>query len=360
VVSRRYREPFLDALSEELYLRRNWLEGEKVRTIYLGGGTPSNLPPGQIGKILETVHNYYNIAADPEVTLEANPEDISKEILARYRDMGINRLSIGVQSFFDDDLQYLNRIHSADQARRSIILAKETGFTNLSLDLIYGIPTLDNAKWEKNLETAFSLDIPHISAYSLTVEEKTGLDVLIRKKTLPAPLEESVISHFRILLKRMKENGYLHYEISNFCRDDFFSKHNSMYWTGEPYLGAGPSAHSYNGNSRQWNVGSIVQYIDQVQRNESFYESEDLTPVQRYNERVMVSLRTMWGCDVNRIAADFGEEAAAYFRNQASQYTSEGKLLEKDGIYYLTEEGKLFADRIASDLFLEPQDSSQG
>jgi oxygen-independent coproporphyrinogen-3 oxidase len=353
LASLKYKERFLDALKEEIYLRKNYLNGTLVESVYLGGGTPSILKIPEINSILEDIRKYFMLAGNTEITLEANPDDIDTGILREYRNLGINRLSIGVQSFFDDDLQYLNRIHSGARAEESVLQAQEAGFTNISLDLIYGIPTLTTEKWQKNLDKAFSLGIPHISAYSLTVEPKTELDLLIRKMKLPAPSEEDIVNHFHILLQMMKENEFEQYEISNFCKKDFYSRHNSMYWNGTPYLGLGPSAHSFNGTSRQWNIANLVQYIDLVTRNEQFFESEELTEIQKYNEYVMVSLRTMWGCDLNTIKKKFGENPAAHFSNLSAQYLKSGEMIENSGIYSLTDEGKLFADGIASNLFLD-------
>jgi oxygen-independent coproporphyrinogen III oxidase len=353
VASVKYLDSFYDVLLEELYLRREYPERKMIESIYFGGGTPSFVNPDIVRKTLESISKYYSVAADPEITLEANPDDITGSVLKEYKDIGINRLSIGVQSFFDDDLQYLNRLHSAAKAYQAVLDARSAGFENFSIDLIYGIPTLTNEKWEQNLEKAFILDIPHISAYSLTVEDKTALSVLIRKKVLAAPVEEQVIGHFRLLMQKMKEHDYLHYEISNFCRTGMFSKHNSMYWTGEHYLGVGPSAHSYNGVSRQWNVSNILQYVDLVTRHDRYFQTEDLTQIQRFNERVMVSLRTMWGLDLNKVSVEFGDEIAAGFRLQASGYIKSGAMIEKNGVYTLTDEGRLFADGIAADLFLE-------
>jgi oxygen-independent coproporphyrinogen-3 oxidase len=353
LASTKYKDRFLDALKEEIYLRKDYLGGNQVQSIYLGGGTPSILEVGEVNRILEFIRKYFLLEENTEITLEANPDDINPGLLHDYLDIGINRLSIGVQSFFDDDLQYLNRIHSGLRAEESVLQAKNAGFTNISIDLIYAIPTLTLEKWKKNLEKALLLDIPHISAYSLTVEPNTALDLLIRKKKLPSPLEEDFLDHFRILIKMMKENGFEHYEISNFCRERSYSRHNSMYWNGTPYLGLGPSAHSYNGSSRQWNISNIVQYIDQINRNEPFFESEELTEIQKYNEYVMVSLRTMWGCDLDIIKNRFGEKLASNFSTLANNYLDSGEMIEKSGIYYLTDEGKLFADGIASNLFYE-------
>ncbi len=353
IASLKYKERFLDALKEEIYLCKNYLNGSQIESIYLGGGTPSVLKIDEINSILENVRKYFILSENTEITLEANPDDIDPALLREYRSSGINRLSIGVQSFFDDDLHYLNRLHSAERAGTSVLQAKEAGFTNISIDLIYGIPTLSKEKWRQNLGKAFSLDIPHISAYSLTVEPKTALDVLIRKMKLPAPSEEDIIDHFRILMQMMKEHKFEHYEISNFCKQEYYSRHNSMYWTGAPYLGLGPSAHSFNGSSRQWNISNLIQYMDLVPRNEPFFESEDLTEIQKYNEYIMVSLRTMWGCDLNTIEKKFGDIPAAHFSKLASRYLQSGEMIETSGIYSLTDQGKLFADGIASNLFLD-------
>ncbi|MCX6249180.1 MAG: radical SAM family heme chaperone HemW [Bacteroidetes bacterium] len=352
VVTTKYRDAFFDSLLEEIFIRKNYLEGIPVRTIYLGGGTPSFVSPAIIDRILSSIRNYYQLTSDIEITLEANPDDVTISLMQQYRALGINRLSIGVQSFFDDDLQYLNRLHSAERGYQSIAEAKEAGFENISLDLIYGIPTLTNEKWEQNLEKAFSLGIPHISAYSLTVEPKTALDFLIRKKAIPGPQEEQSIEHFQIMQEKMKMHDFLHYEISNFCLEGFYSKHNSMYWTGEHYLGLGPSAHSYDGVSRQWNVGSLVQYIDQIARNDRFYQREELTTIQKFNEYVMVSLRTIWGCDLEKIRREFGVEFSAGSRQSAVPFIESGDMIEKDDVLYLTDKGKLFADGIAASLFV--------
>jgi oxygen-independent coproporphyrinogen-3 oxidase len=311
------------------------------------------MDPSEISKILEEIRKYYILSEDAEITLEANPDDMGKGTVGDYMNPGINRVSIGVQSFHDTDLVYLNRIHSATQAKNAIIEAQSAGFKNVSIDLIYGIPGLTNEQWEENLEIAFKTGVQHISAYALTVEPKTALDILIKKKKLPAPEDEHVIEHFRIMMAKMKENGFIHYEISNFCREGFYSRHNSMYWSGEHYLGLGPSAHSFNGISRQWNVSGIIDYIDQIKRKDRFFETEILTKDQKYNEYVMTSLRTMWGCDLDKIRKEFGTELAVRSWQLAVQFIDSGLMVEKEGVYYLTDEGKLFADGIASDLFMD-------
>ncbi|MEI6898802.1 MAG: radical SAM family heme chaperone HemW, partial [Bacteroidota bacterium] len=355
----KYRKEFLEALKEEIYIQRNYLSGKEVQSIYFGGGTPSLLNSTEILNILNEIKKYFPVSKQVEITLEANPDDIQPEMLNKYRKIGINRLSIGVQSFFPDDLEYLNRIHSAEKAKESINQAIEAGFDNLSLDLIYGIPGLTMEKWKSNLDMAFSMGIQHISAYALTVEPKTALDLLIRKDKLPAPMEEDMVLQFKEMMQEMKRNGFIHYEISNFCKEGYYSKHNSMYWSGEHYLGLGPSAHSFNGVSRQWNVASVIQYIDQIRKNERFFESETLTRVQRYNEYVMTSLRTMWGCDGRKLLQEFGAETASGFWLLASGFIEKGLIVEENEVFILTDEGKLFTDGIAAELFLEPEDSTQ-
>jgi oxygen-independent coproporphyrinogen III oxidase len=353
IASLKYKQHFLEALHEEIYLQRAYLAGKEIKSVYFGGGTPSLLDPAEISNVLSEIRKYHLLCDDPEITLEANPDDVSTVLLSEFKQTGINRLSIGIQSFYDDDLEYLNRIHSSEKAINSVREAKKAGFGNISIDLIYGIPTLTDEKWRKNLEIAFSMDVQHISAYSLTVEPRTALDVLIRKKKLPAPAEERIIDHFRLLMEVMRNNKFIHYEISNFCREGFYSKHNSMYWNGEHYLGLGPSAHSFNGSSRQWNFASVIEYIDQVKRKDRFFETEILTKDQKYNEYVMTSLRTIWGCDLNKIRDEFGEEFAVRSSQFAVQFIESGMIVEKEGVYYLSDEGKLFADGIASDLFMD-------
>jgi oxygen-independent coproporphyrinogen III oxidase len=353
VASLKYKQHLLDALLEEIFLRRSYLAGKEIQSLYFGGGTPSLLEPSEIGRISDGIRKYYSVSKDAEITLEANPDDLDKERIREYMNLGINRMSIGVQSFHDADLDYLNRVHSASQAMNSITDVQDAGFTNVSIDLIYGIPGLTTEQWEENLGIAFKTGVQHISAYALTVEPKTALDLLIKKKKLPPPLEENIVEHFRIMMLKMKENGFIHYEISNFCREGFFSRHNSMYWNGEHYLGLGPSAHSYNGISRQWNISGIIDYMDQIKRGDRYFETEILTPTQHYNEYVMTSLRTMWGCDLHKIEKEFGDKFASRFLSLVPRFLISGHVIEKQGIYYLSDEGKLFADGIASDLFMD-------
>lgn len=353
VATVKWKDGFLAALGKEIISRKDYLQGEVVNTIYFGGGTPSLLKAGEINSILHLIFQNYPVSPEVEITLEANPDDLSENYARELKNTAVNRLSIGVQSFFDDDLQYLNRVHSADQAKRSIENAQAAGFSNLTIDLIYGIPTLTEEKWQNNLKTFFSLGIPHLSAYSLTVEKKTPLDVLIRRGKYTAPDEQQSIGHFKTLLEEARRHQFIHYEISNFSRAGFYSKHNSLYWLGGNYLGLGPSAHSYNGRSRQWNISGIKSYIDQEDPRSIVEEEEELTLVQRYNEYVMTSLRTIWGCDADHIGNVFGNNYRAYFIDQASKFIESQDLQSEGPKFTLTDQGKLFADGISADLFMD-------
>jgi oxygen-independent coproporphyrinogen III oxidase len=352
VANTRLKDAFLEALVREIGLRKSYLKGETVNTIYLGGGTPSLLHISDIASIFEHLTNHFTIDPQAEITLEANPDDINQEKARELKNTPVNRLSIGVQSFFDDDLQYLNRVHKAGQAIQAIDDARKAGFDNLTIDLIYGIPTLTDEKWVKNLEYFFSFNIPHLSAYSLTVEQKTPLDLLIRKGKYSPLDEQQSIGHFKILLEKMRENGFIHYEISNFAREGYYSKHNSLYWLGGNYLGLGPSAHSFNGNSRQWNVSNISSYIQLDDFHTTVEEKEVLTKDQKFNEYIMTSLRTVWGCDTVHIQNVFGEDYESHFIHNAQKYLDNNQLYHDGTRYFLTDEGKLFADGIAAGLFI--------
>lgn len=346
VVSEKQRADFLEALKREAVLRKDYLEGEEVKTIYFGGGTPSLIEPLELLEILQLLEMHYNIISAPEITIEANPDTVSKESLLAYKSMGINRLSIGIQSFFDDDLKYLSRKHDSKHALQVLDWIKSVEFQEVTLDLIYGIPTLTDEKWNKNLDMFFSTGFNHLSAYALTVEEKSVLGHLINKGVVAPVDEETVIRHYEILTQRTENEGFEHYEISNFARPGHQSKHNSIYWKGEKYLGLGPSAHSFDGVSRQWNVASVKDYCD----NYSF-EREELTLDDRYNEYVMTSLRTCWGCDIDYIRQNFGEKYSERFKNGVQKYILSGKMSQKDNNFILNDDGMLFADGIAVELF---------
>ncbi len=346
-------EEFLPALKKEISLQQYYLGNQKIETLYFGGGTPSLIKPSAINRILEQIQNSFAVEKTAEITLEANPDDITVASLEAWHNAGINRLSIGIQSFNDADLKYLGRVHSGAQAEKSVQLALEHGFNHLSVDFIYGMPTLSDSAFADNLEKAVSLQIPHISAYALTTEPKTAMDVMIRKQQMQGPDEETAASQFRYLMQYLGSRGYEHYEISNFCLPGKYSRHNSSYWKGDHYLGLGPSAHSFNGISRQWNVNGISRYTSLVNAGESHFETEVLSPSQRYNEYVMVSLRTIWGTSLDHIKQEFGEGPASYFKDLASHFLISKDMIEHDGIFTLSENGKLFADKISSDLFLD-------
>jgi oxygen-independent coproporphyrinogen-3 oxidase len=307
----------------------------------------------EINKIIDTLKAYFIINTDVEITLEANPDDVNEEKLKSLKnETPINRLSIGIQSFFDDDLLYLNRVHNSNQAVKSVKEVQKAGFDNLTIDLIYGIPTLTNHKWKENLNRFFDFGLPHLSSYALTIEPKTVLNTLINKGKMPAVDEELSIGHFKLLLEETENHNYIHYEISNFAKEGYYSKHNSIYWLGGHYLGFGPSAHSFNGKSRQWNVSNMKRYIEADILEKFVEEKEVLTTDQQYNEYVMTSIRTSWGCDVEHIKNVFGERYKKHFDDAVKTIIVEEKLKRVRSQYFLTRKGKLFADAIASELFV--------
>ena len=353
LASMQYRHVFVPALLREMRWRKDYLQDKHIQTVYFGGGTPSLLQIDEINRIIGEIENLFQLDAEAEITLEANPDDLSYDYLnALKNSTAVNRLSIGVQSFFDDDLNYLHRGHNADSARFAIETAKRVGFSNMTIDLIYGIPTLKEEKWEKNLQIFFDYDIPHLSSYALTVEPKTSLEILIKRQKLKNTDEDQSIRHFEILLEQTQQHGFIQYEISNFARPGFYSKHNSTYWLGGHYLGLGPSAHSFNGRSRQWNVKNMKQYITSETTEHIVLEKEILTEDQRFNEYVLTSLRTSWGCDTEHILNVFGEKHVAHFVQKIRKYVTENKVEQKGNVYVLTNTGKLFADGIAAELFI--------
>jgi len=351
LASLKNKDQIIEALLKEIELQKDYLTGEEIETIYFGGGTPSLLTSGELNRIFNQITKFYKINSGAEITFEANPDNLSKEKITSLRKTPINRLSIGVQSFFDEDLKYLNRIHSGYQALDSIKNAKEGGFQNIGIDLIYGIPTQPKKNWFANLKKFFTLNLQHLSAYALTVEPGTALDILIKRKKTKKVVEGKIIKDFRILTSQMKKHGYVHYEISNFCKEPYFSKHNRSYWFGEKYLGLGPSSHSYDGKSRQWNISNISKYISEIEKGNIPAEIEKLTLNQKYNEYILTSLRTMWGTDLNFISKQFGNKLERYFNANVKKHIKSGKILKNTEKYVLSEEGKLFADRISSDLF---------
>lgn len=351
-----YKNDFLVALLKEIEIQTqpssNYLHNQPIETIYFGGGTPSLLSTEEVKTILDTIHSLYQVNPNAEITLEANPDDVTDEKLYGWKTAGINRLSIGIQSLFDEDLQWMNRAHTATEAKQVIQKARNAGFETFTVDLIYGTPGLSDEKWKQNLDWVIEQQITHLSCYALTVEEKTPLDKQIRlhqKKDIDA---EQQSRQFLFLMDYMQQAGFEHYEISNFAQPGHRSKHNSSYWHGAHYLGLGPSAHSYNGSSRQWNVANNQQYIQSLSQNSIPFEKEELTKKQQLNEYVMTSLRLLEGCDLHLVQKQFGETGASRLKAASNAFQQIKWLTEINNHLILTREGKLFADRIASDLFV--------
>jgi oxygen-independent coproporphyrinogen-3 oxidase len=340
------------ALAKELQLRKKEFQKESVATIYFGGGTPSVLTPAEIRFLIDVIYENYTVEAAPEITLEANPDDLSEDRITAFAALGINRLSIGIQSFFEEDLNLMNRAHNSEEAQKCLEIATRY-FDNISLDLIYGIPGMTNERWRQNIETALSFGIPHISSYALTVEPKTALNKLIQTGKIASPNDEVAQEHFMILVETLQENGFVHYELSNFGKENYFSQNNSAYWLGKKYLGIGPSAHSYDGDSRSWNVSNNAMYLKAIQNNELPLpnEIEKLTLEDRYNEYVMTGLRTIWGVSILRIEEEFGIVFLNYLKKQSQKFIDDGLLSIDDGILKPTLKGKFLTDGIASDLF---------
>ncbi|HUM96480.1 MAG TPA: radical SAM family heme chaperone HemW [Chitinophagaceae bacterium] len=347
--SLRYKEDFIQAILGEIALQRHYLQNEIIETIYFGGGTPSLLTTTELILIIEKLQSQFTIASDCEITLEANPDDIATHKLQEWKQAGINRLSIGIQSFFEEDLQWMNRAHHARQALESLMLAIPH-FNNITVDLIYGIPGLTNEKWEQNVETILALQMPHLSCYALTVEPKTPLDKLIRQHKVQAVDPEKQASQFLLLIQWLETAGYEHYEISNFSKPGMRSRHNTSYWQGKKYLGLGPSAHSYNGNERQWNIANNQQYITSIQQNTIPAEKEVLTKTQKLNEYIMTALRTKEGIDLDFLFSQYNVSTAS-FLNRIDKYIQTNKVIRNKKNLQLTRDGKLFADGIAADLF---------
>ncbi len=343
-----YKKEVLEAMRVEIRMQKEYLAGETPDTVYFGGGTPSLLDETELTELLKTIRDQYTVTATPEITLEANPDDISLQKLQAWQSAGINRLSIGIQSFFDEDLTWMNRAHQADQAINCLELALPL-FPNISIDLIYGTPGLSDARWIKNMETAVSLGIPHLSCYALTVESKTPLDKLIREKKKAATDPDVQAAQFRMGMDYLEAAGYEHYEISNFAKPGFRSRHNKSYWEGKKYLGIGPSAHSYNGNSRQWNVANNQRYLKEISAGTLPAETEQLTPVQKLNEKIMIELRTTEGLDFSGM----DEQTKSSLLQKSRTYLERGLMIQEGNRLRLTKEGKLLADGIAGDLFFE-------
>jgi oxygen-independent coproporphyrinogen-3 oxidase len=342
----------VNAICKEIALRQNYLQDKNLQSIYFGGGTPSLLNQKQLLQIFETIEKHFTIHPNAEITLEANPDDLSEEKLSELKHTPINRLSIGVQSFFDADLKWMNRAHNANEAENAIAMAKQKGFENITIDLIYGTPGLTNENWQQNIQKALALGVNHISSYALTVEPKTVLATMIEKGKLADTNEEKAAEQFDILVNTLTANGFVHYEISNFAKPEFFAKHNSNYWKGKHYIGIGPSAHSFNTISRSWNVANNQKYLNAIAINELEITDEILTVNNQINEYIMTGLRTIWGCDLNFIALQFGETEKQRLIKEAAKFIDQDLLEINNNILLTTAKGKFLADGIAADLFL--------
>ena len=349
--SMKKKEEMVLALVKELVLRKDEFQNEEVETIYFGGGTPSVLSIDDIRFLIHSVYQNYNVIENPEITLEANPDDLDEETILQFANSPINRLSIGIQSFFEDDLQLMNRAHNSAEAKKCLVFATQY-FENISIDLIYGMPNMSNEKWLQNIETALSFNIPHISSYALTVEPKTALHKMIKTGSIPNLDDDLAQQHFHILIDKLQENGFVHYELSNFGKPNYFSKNNTAYWLGKKYIGIGPSAHSFNGKSRSWNVSNNSLYLKALAENKVPSEIEILSKTDQYNEYIMTGLRTIWGVSLERIETEFGSSYLEYLHQQAEKYISDNLLTVENNILKTTKKGKFLSDGIASDLFL--------
>jgi oxygen-independent coproporphyrinogen-3 oxidase len=342
----------LEAILLEIELQREYLKEDALDSIYFGGGTPSLLDTKDLVRIFDKIYQYHTLKNDAEITLEANPDDLTPQKLFEFKqDTPVNRLSIGIQSFSNDDLVWMNRAHNASHAHECLKLALNAGFEDLTIDLIYGAPTTSNAQWVENLRITFEYQIPHISCYCLTVEDKTALGSFVKRGIQPPVDEERAAHQFEYLIQAATEHGYEQYEISNFAKPDRCARHNSNYWRGAPYLGIGPAAHSFDGRSRQWNIANNSLYIRSLSANKIPFEQEVLTLEQRYNEYIMTALRTMWGVDEHQLSG-FGKELEAHFHRSIAPFLINGKVEKTGRSYRLTLSGKLLADRISMELFV--------
>ena len=340
----------LAALQKELLLRKDELAKETIETIYFGGGTPSILSLEEINGLLNAVYENYQVVAAPEITLEANPDDLSEEKIIELSTSPINRLSIGIQSFYDEHLREMNRAHNSEEAKKCLEVAS-TYFDNITIDLIYGIPTMTEEQWKNNLRTAFQYNIQHISSYALTVEPKTALEKFIRQGKYPTISEAAALAHFTTLVTETEKQGFVHYEISNFGKEGYFSRHNTAYWKGVSYIGIGPSAHSFHKKSRSWNISNNAIYLKKIEAGQLPATTETLSTNDQYNEYVMTGLRTIWGISLNYIASEFGEAFKEHTMTIAQKYLHEKTLQRNGDILKTTQKGKFLCDGIAADFF---------
>lgn len=345
-----YYDSMISCIKKEIIARKDEIQNQQIDTIYFGGGTPSLLEISDLKKLLETIHASFRCAENLECTLEANPDDITLPQVESWKSAGINRLSVGIQSFDSEDLLWMNRAHSAQEGLNCILIAQQGGIENISLDLIYGLPNMDNARWQKQIQQAIELNVTHISAYCLTVEEKTALHQLVKKKQIQPASNEQQSEQFELLISALKNAGFDHYEISNFAKPGFISKHNSNYWKGVHYLGIGPSAHSFDGVSRSWNIANNQQYMRLVDANEIAFEKEILSTKDQFNELLLTGLRTSWGVDLDALQKylPFSKE----FEMKLADFQAKNWARIEENQLILTEEGKHLADFIAQELFV--------
>jgi oxygen-independent coproporphyrinogen-3 oxidase len=342
----------LEGLKKELESRSLELASEEINTIYLGGGTPSVLLVDELKSLLDTIFLNYRVSPEAEITLEANPDDLSQAILSFLREIGFNRLSMGIQSFSEQDLKLMNRRHGVMQAIQSVKWAKTAGFRNISIDLIYGLPNQTLEEWERNVQVAVQLDVQHISAYNLTYHEGTVFYDQLKKGILKELPDELSLQQFEILIRDLKGAGFEHYEISNFCKPGFYSKHNSSYWKSQKYLGIGPSAHSFDLVSRRWNVSSIGAYLDGIENNKSYSESEILTEQDRYNDYIITGLRTVWGVSEELIKSEFSAQYLDHFQKMSEKHLQSGKIIRTPEKVCLSPEGLFISDQIMADFMM--------
>ena len=345
------RHAMLAAMKKEALIASQRVETGELKTLYFGGGTPSVLEIEELAGLMDAVKHHFTLSSEAEITLEANPDDLSGSYIEGLQHLGFNRLSIGVQSFFDDDLRWMNRRHSAREAIQSVKKAQKLGFHNINIDLMYGLPTMTPERWHTNLKQAIDLDVSHLSAYHLIIEERSVFGKRQGRGEVFSVAEEESINQFYTLVDMTGQSGYEHYEISNFARPGFRSQHNTAHWLLKPYIGIGPAAHSFDGKSRQWNISNNSKYIDALENDAAWFEREELTPIEKYNEYVLISIRAAWGVDINYIRTIFGAAYEKYFLQHAVGYLQNDYMQEQAGIFTLTRKGKMAADGIASDLF---------
>ncbi|WP_233898219.1 radical SAM family heme chaperone HemW [Tenacibaculum piscium] len=344
------KDELISCLIIELEIRKKELQNEIIETIYFGGGTPSLLSSEEITSLLNAIYKHYKVIENPEITLEANPDDLSEEKILELANSPINRLSIGVQSFFEEDLKSMNRAHNSKEAKECLSIATRY-FDNITVDLIYGVPNMSNQRWKENLQIAFDFGVNHISSYALTVEPKTVLDSFVKNGKYPEPDETEAKEHFDILVAETAKNGFVHYEISNFGKPAYFSKHNTSYWLGKKYIGIGPSAHSFSKTHRSWNVANNAKYIKELQEGKLSNETEKLSEEDQFNEYLMTGLRTIWGVSLDEIKASFKDDFKEELLKSSKKFIEEGLLIIENNTLKTTPKGKFLADGLASELF---------